>query len=357
MRILVFRRGLLGDTVVAVAALRCLRGAFPDAHITLVSEAPVSGEISWPQRLLTGQGLVDTIVPFRGYNNPSYLRKVIALATLLPQLLRHHWDYCIHLDVHERTRSEFLLSRLLRIEKSIRAIPRPLVSPDTRVPNIVDELIGVLSPLPIELPMAQQGDISLPRQESERTWVDEWIARHPALHSATRPWIAVAPWSNMSAKEWPVERFTEVLFALRERHKGLTPILIGGPGDRARSTHFVESLGFGIPLTENLDPRLVLEMLSRCDIYLGIDTGPMHLAAAAGLPCVAIFSARDHAGRWEPYRVPRSVLRFATPCQGCMLRECVTHQKACVTNIQPSAVVQACLDLLPPSPSSREDTR
>ncbi len=79
--------------------------------------------------------------------------------------------------------------------------------------------------------------------------------------------------------------------------------------------------------------------------YLGNDTGAMHLAAAMGRPCVAVFSAREWPGRWHPYGEGHKVLRFEVPCSGCRLEVC-DKELQCLKGIQVEEVYQACATML-----------
>lgn len=72
----------------------------------------------------------------------------------------------------------------------------------------------------------------------------------------------------------------------------------------------------------------------------------MHLAAAAGTPCVALFSARDWPGAWYPYGVEQRVFRKALECEGCYLVECVEHANECLMRITVDEVISGCEDLL-----------
>jgi ADP-heptose:LPS heptosyltransferase len=82
-------------------------------------------------------------------------------------------------------------------------------------------------------------------------------------------------------------------------------------------------------------------MLERCALYVGNDTGTMHLAASVGTPCVAIFSARDNPGKWEPTGPGHIVLRHEVPCAGCMLETCVDNDLECLKAISVDEVLAA----------------
>jgi ADP-heptose:LPS heptosyltransferase len=78
----------------------------------------------------------------------------------------------------------------------------------------------------------------------------------------------------------------------------------------------------------------------------------MHLAAAVGTPCVAIFSARAQPGMWYPYGVPSRVLRKAVECEGCGLVECIEKKNECLKLIEVDEVLSACGELLEHAPAA-----
>jgi ADP-heptose:LPS heptosyltransferase len=86
--------------------------------------------------------------------------------------------------------------------------------------------------------------------------------------------------------------------------------------------------------------------LGKCVLFLGNDSGAMHLAAAAGTPCVAIFSSRDWPGAWYPYGVEQRVFRSEIECEGCYLVECIERQNECLRRISADDVYAACANLL-----------
>ena len=92
--------------------------------------------------------------------------------------------------------------------------------------------------------------------------------------------------------------------------------------------------------------RCDVVMLGRCRLYLGNDTGTMHLAAAAGTRCVAVFSSKDWPGIWYPYGTGHRVLRTAVECDGCRLTECIERRMECILSIAVEDVYRAAADLL-----------
>ena len=86
--------------------------------------------------------------------------------------------------------------------------------------------------------------------------------------------------------------------------------------------------------------------MQNVEFYLGNDTGVMHMAVAAGIRCLAIFSATNAPGLWEPYGSGHVVLRKYVECEGCLLRYCHLHNTECLRMIETNQVVNAAENLL-----------
>ena len=88
--------------------------------------------------------------------------------------------------------------------------------------------------------------------------------------------------------------------------------------------------------------RVAAAALGRCALYLGNDTGTMHLAAAVGTPCVAIFAAIDQANRWKPFGVHNALFRTRVECEVCLSPECF-NDNICLRQINAEDVFEACI--------------
>ncbi len=95
-----------------------------------------------------------------------------------------------------------------------------------------------------------------------------------------------------------------------------------------------------------LGVRAGIAAMEGCGFYLGNDTGTMHMAVSAGIPCVAIFSARDYPGLWYPYGHGHIVLRRTVHCEGCMLEVCHKNGKNCLMSISVDEVLEACTKMI-----------
>src|SRR5262249_21962501 len=130
-----------------------------------------------------------------------------------------------------------------------------------------------------------------------------------------KPWIAFGPGSKMPAKRWPLDRFAAV--GKRLIHEfDVWPVVFGGAEDQPDAERLLAEWGRGYNAAGGLSVRGAALALKRCLLYVGNDTGTMHLAAAVGTPCVAVFSARDWPGRWYPYGSGHRVFRSRIECEG-----------------------------------------
>jgi ADP-heptose:LPS heptosyltransferase len=212
-----------------------------------------------------------------------------------------------------------------------------------RVAHLADELLTIVSKLGIRIPRAGAGDMSLPRTVDERKNVDHWLARNHVPGDALL--VAIGPGSNMPAKKWPIERFQMVVASLIKRFD-VVPVILGAASDRELGLELVKACGRGIVAAGELGIREGVELLARCVLFLGNDTGTMHMAVSAGTPVVAVFAATDMPGRWEPYGPGHKSFRLTVDCEGCLLRECVREGMRCLLGISIDDVAAACRDVV-----------
>jgi ADP-heptose:LPS heptosyltransferase len=180
--------------------------------------------------------------------------------------------------------------------------------------------------------------------------VDRWIRKLPP--AGGKCWVAVAPGSKMPAKKWPPERFEEVLNSLIEKYD-VWPVVFGGPEDQAAGEYLARKWRRGYVAAGQLTVRQGIAAMGRCALYLGNDTGTMHMAVAAGIPCVAVFSSRDFPGKWYPYGNGHVVLRTPIKCEGCRLEKCIENEMRCILSINTEKVISAAEELLAVRVSTR----
>ena len=151
----------------------------------------------------------------------------------------------------------------------------------------------------------------------------EDTARAAALLPEGQPWLVLGPTANWHRKVWPAERFAELALRLTAPDGALPGAgiaILGGPGDQERSmaTPVLTALPQALDLVGKLDLPEVAAVLARAAIFIGNDSGLMHLAAAAGAPTLGLFgpTPSDEYGPAGPKA--QAVLADGPPGQGAM---------------------------------------
>jgi ADP-heptose:LPS heptosyltransferase len=119
-------------------------------------------------------------------------------------------------------------------------------------------------------------------------------------------------------------------------------VFVGAMDEFDRSERVAEGwTGPKLNLCGRLTPRQSAVILREAVFFIGHDSGPMHLAAAVGTACVAIFSARNKPNVWFPYGHQHRVIYHRTDCYGCGLEVCERFRKKCIASITVREVLQA----------------
>ena len=263
----------IGDVVMTTPVLERLHGCFPEAVVDVVAD-PRS-------RVLFEH------CPYRGeiLLKPKGLKGGAALAWL-KGLRAKRYDLIVDL------RTDFV-AWLLRGRKRLTKLgAKPLG------PHSVEQHMGVIRRLcGDEIPAAAVWPGSAAEEEAERL-----LAEGPGGRR-----LAIAPGANWEGKIWPAERFVELVREVGGRFDSL--VLIGGPGDRERCASIAaESPLPTLDLAGRCDLLTSAALLGHCAAFVGNDSGPGHLAAAAGIPTVTVFGPGEPE-RYHPWGEPSVWLR------------------------------------------------
>ncbi len=155
-----------------------------------------------------------------------------------------------------------------------------------------------------------------------------------------RPRVVVNVGATKPANRWYVEKWAAVCAALVREHDADVH-LTGGPGDRAETAQVARASG--VPVDDQAGKLSLKEsagLIASADLFVGCDTGPMHVAAAVGTPIVALFGAADPA-RTGPFGTGHAVVRRPTPCSPCRRRECNVEGHPCMRELDVAVVLEA----------------
>ncbi|MEP7300055.1 MAG: glycosyltransferase family 9 protein [Caldimonas sp.] len=340
-KVLVYHIGSLGDTLMALPALWALRELWPCATLVLATKRTPLKHVVVADAILEGTGLFSQVIAYPGtrYGGGTWSQR-LRQAWLLARLRAHRFDTAVYLAPSERAPEQVVRDERFFRLAGIRSLigftgfPHPPSRSELPLPTLeceAEALLGRLRRDGLAVPplASARRDCAVGPAEIEtlRSWLD---AQSGADRG--RPWLALAPGSNMAAKLWPIDRYVQVASALVEEFD-LWPVAFGGPEDREAGTILCQRIGRGYVAAGSLPLRVAAAAMKGCVLYLGNDTGTMHLAASEGVPCVVPFSARDFPGKWNPMGPQHAIVRRRPACEGCMLERCVVERMRCLTDI------------------------
>ena len=175
---------------------------------------------------------------------------------------------------------------------------------------------------------------------------EEWSGRGADLLGDDGPWIGVNPGAFFgSAKRWLPERYAAVAGHHRAACRRAKVVLVGGPQERPLAEAIAEGMRAPVRvLSGRDDPGELVGVLSRLRLFLTNDSGPMHVAAALGVPLVAVFGSTDWT-ETAPFGEAVRLVREETPCAPCLLRECPIDHR-CMTRVGVDRVAAEALELM-----------
>jgi heptosyltransferase-3 len=156
------------------------------------------------------------------------------------------------------------------------------------------------------------------------------------------PFVVLAISPKKIASDWGVENWKALMPPLHQELRRHAAVFIGAKEDRSASDHVAQQWpGRSINLCGELSPRESAAVIRHADLFLGPDSGPMHLAASVGTPCVSLFAAIQRPGIWFPFGDLHEVIYHQTECFGCNLEICNIEKRKCILSISVDEVVSA----------------
>jgi heptosyltransferase-2 len=326
VKILIRATNWVGDAIMALPALRLVRSRFPDAEITIFAR-PYVAAIYENQRICDKTMFVggkrDLLMEIRArkFDLALLLQNAFGAAFLV-------WQAGIPERVgYARDGRSLLLTKAV-------PVPKPGEIP-THEQYYYLELLrraGWLDSLP------QESFIQLHVPKHNRQRAAELLLSSGAKPGGFR--IAIGAGASYgSAKCWPPDRFAELANHLQAQ-SGAEVILFGTANEAAVSSAIIAGMRQPpIDLTGKTAIEDLPALLSQCHLFIGNDSGAMHVAAAVGLPVVAVFGPTDPFGT-APVTPRCSIVQDKPYCSPCFLRRCPTDHR-CMTRITPDAVEAA----------------
>jgi len=360
VNILLIRLRLIGDVVFTTPIPRALKRVFPDAHLTYLVEpaaAPVVArnpsvddvvivprsrgaqrivddvKLAWRLR---GRGF-DLVIDFHGGPRSSWL----AFATRAPQRIGYaitgrSWMYTTAVARPRELRARHSVVNQWDLLEVIRLGPD-----DARRYGVGTWPGGAADPLrhPVEMPLDAAADTAIGRrlEAAGVTPEHELVVAHV---SAGNPF-----------RRWPEPHFTKVLTTLAQAGPQRRIIVSSGPSDREAANRITaaarDALGPDagrIVAFGEFDLPELRALIGRSRLFVGGDTGPLHIAATTSTPVVGLYGPTlpERSAPWRDPAIPTISLGIeGLPCRPCEQRVCEPGDFRCLTTLHPEDVISA----------------
>jgi heptosyltransferase-3 len=297
--VVIYRLGSLGDTVAALPCFHLIERAFPESERVVLTNVPVSSKAAPLEVILKEGGFIHGAIPY-----PVGLRDPRALGRLARRLRAQGATTLVYLAASRGLAAAWRDAAFFRLCGFRRIIGAPL-TPDLQR-NRIDadgeleresvRLARTLSPL---------GSIDL----ADRAWWDLRLTeRERAVgESALDPlagaaFVAVNTGGKAAEKDWGEANWTALLRELAERLPGRGLVFVGAREDSERAERLGAAWSAGpvLDLCGRLGPRESAAALRRADLFIGHDSGPLHLADAVGTPAVGLLGDYNRPKMWHP---------------------------------------------------------
>ncbi|MCY3023727.1 MAG: glycosyltransferase family 9 protein [Planctomycetota bacterium] len=215
------------------------------------------------------------------------------------------------------------------------------VAPPADAFHVVEKNLALVKPLGVKIP--DKPEWVMPSYDEETQALKPFLEQCGLLEKdgSARRYAIVNPGATWYTKRWPPECFGQVAKGLIEQHD--LPVVVPwcGPDERHAAETIVGLAGARAFLAPETNLRALAALTARAVLFVGNDTGPLHLAVALGVQSVAIFGATDPL-RNGPYGAAHRMQTGGVDCHPCWKTTCARQDRACLTWVKPEAVLASC---------------
>lgn len=347
-RILLVKLTSLGDVVHALPVASRLKKSFPLLKLYWVVEDRCAP-------LLENHPLLDSVIvyPRKKLQGLIAERKWGQVVTCLKELRRSLKDLHIDLSIDLQglaksglmvlmawaphrlgcfglKEASYLISKSLPDGGDLHAVDRNLK---------VAEFLGAGTETP---------EFGIGLKEEERIWAKEFLEKHGVSEDTRLVGFQVG--ASFPQKCWPIRKMVALIEEVSE-FPNVRLILFGDQADRERLSPYLDRIPSGVINTVGeLSLRRLMALIDRCGVFVGADTGPLHLAVGLGLPVIALSGADDP--KWTgPYGKDHRVHYKKFPCSPCNKSPICQGRFDCMEAIEVHEVLDSVRDVLESSES------
>ncbi len=337
-RILIVRTDRIGDVLLSTPVIKAMRDSYPNAYIAMVI-SPYAKDI------VEGNPYLDEVIIYDKDGKHKSLRRSIKFAH---NLKKKRFD--LSLILHPTNRAH-LITFFAGIPKRIgynRKLGFLLTDKIKHIKQFgekheLEYNLDLVRYLGIE---PKDKDLFIPLKPESEVWIED-IFRQEGIKE-TDKLLAIHPGASCPSKIWPNERFAEAADRLIEKY-GFKVLVVAGPKDIKISEAVMRNMQHpAINLAGKTSVSQLASLLKRTQLFISNDSGPVHIAFAAGTPVISIFG-RNQKGlspkRWGPLGKKDKVLHKEVGCIECLAHNC-TKEFVCLKAIAVDDVIDAADSIL-----------
>lgn len=318
--VVIYRLGSLGDTIVALPCFHQIAAIEADARRIVLTNIPVSSKAAPLEGILGGSGLIHGTMAY-----PVGTRSIARLWALRRELKSLGARTLYYLTP---ARGQVAAWRDWAFFKAcgfrdIIGIPLSADQQTHRLDPRTGHLEQEARRLARCLAPQVAVDLSHPASWSLGLSPDELSTAHKLLAPiGSQPFVVINMGGKVLKNDWGAHNWAQLLPALSADFPSLGLLVVGGPEDAARANDALRHWqGPGVNACGCLTPRESAAAMQSATLFIGHDSGPMHLAAAMQVPCVGLFGDNNPPAKWHPFGTHHRVLHRMTGVQTIAVSE------------------------------------
>jgi len=346
-RILVYHNASLGDTIVALPALKLIRKVFKTSTIFLLTVEHQNVKATQAEKILVNTNLIDGYILLQAQH-----KKLSRIIELRSEIQQFNPDILIYLNEPRhllrlvRDQIMFTLFGVKKIiglqfqkqKRSVQALE------NGQYENISHFLGRKISNLGL-IDFSDPSNFDLNLTSTEHSEANKVLAQL----NTNRSTIGISIGTKFASNHWGDDRWKSFLSALATKYPDYQLVAIGSADEFNRMAMLLKPWGNrSLNLCGALSIRESAAILARCAVFIGHDSGPIHLASSVRVPCVGIYGSRNLPGIWFPAGKSNQIIYTKINCQGCALSICTEKNNECIRSITPDAVIASVEKILTP---------
>lgn len=342
-KILIIKLDHIGDVLFTIPAIKALKERLPWVRITMVVG-------SWSKEAIKNCPYVDEILIFDAYwfRRDTAGRRIkedfYNCFKFLRLLRKKKYDLAINFRYRYNAHQDSLFLSLTGARYKLGyniwnrgfLVTYKVYYDARKVKHEVERNLDILRIIGVD---NLNPKLEMWLSSSEQDYAGKFLEQYGVSGQDTL--IGIHPGVWCSARRWPKERFAQTADLLVERLNAR--VIIFGTSDETEQVNELISLIQTKPINACGRTGLgeLAALIKRCKVFLGNNSGPIHIAAAMGTPVVDIFSGTDLSEQWGPFGVDNIVLEREVSCKPCGRQECPRPNHDCMELITVDEVAQA----------------